>query len=877
MSNSNARPTLFFSVILASVATTLTPTTSARETPPSGAPLRWVDSYPPGFRSGQTFASNPANGRLLMFGGVLGSTSGAASGNASMLGDLWEWDGASWRSLNAAGPIPRRNAAAAFNPVTGRMMLFGGMGGDVTFDAAIHSDTWEWDGVRWSQLQLSGPLAARDGYLAMAIDRARGVMVLLTGPQTTSGAEPTQTWEWSGEAWVLKSAGNADRFPRGLAHDPVTGSLVTVERLGNTSETRVTQWTGTEWVPATNQPGWTNGGTLLPDVLTGELRALAFSPSTGTAIWKREPSGWTVESTPPNAGTLPRLDDLTAFRTAVWDSIAGRPLAMGSAPNGSNPATHDTYHLETSGWVRKAPAGPGARLLPGVAEDPDRGVTVVFGSAISSWNQNLILAGNRADTWEFADGSWQRRADNSQPVPTTSTTRLWFDTVARTVSTVVGPVNLPFRRWDWNGSAWTRLDTVNSPIRLTNWSGTFHEGIGKFVMISGRPNPVWNPAPTTWLLSGDTWEQLTIPNPPARLDGLMAYDSHRQRIVLFGGDNPTPPPGVPYEPYNDTWEFDGTSWTRMNVTTPPPQTIGPGGFVTSYSAMAYDAARRLTVMLQLPVLPGLTGLPGTPPLPDTAPAVVWEWDGVDWNQRRPVQPVCPAVLRNPAAPFRGEPLILRNFYARRLSMTPGFMNEDTTLAFDTRTQRLAAWGGMNILHDPVRGPVRVAPAYLEQMSEPGVFAQPARLIVARAGRTITIDARIALEGAVFRWHKDGVPLAEGQRIIGTDTEGLAITNTSGADAGWYHLVATGAGAQRIETLATQVLVRSPADFNADGLVNSDDLTRFLGAFGRSDPRCAQATLWDIAIGCEADLNNDGVVNTRDLVRLLGQFGAPTSN
>jgi hypothetical protein len=53
----------------------------------------------------------------------------------------------------------------------------------------------------------------------------------------------------------------------------------------------------------------------------------------------------------------------------------------------------------------------------------------------------------------------------------------------------------------------------------------------------------------------------------------------------------------------------------------------------------------------------------------------------------------------------------------------------------------------------------------------------------------------------------------------------------------------------------------PGDYNGDGLVNTIDLTRFLGNFGLLSNPCGSI-----------DLNGDGVVNTVDLVIFLGKFG-----
>jgi lysophospholipase L1-like esterase len=87
--------------------------------------------------------------------------------------------------------------------------------------------------------------------------------------------------------------------------------------------------------------------------------------------------------------------------------------------------------------------------------------------------------------------------------------------------------------------------------------------------------------------------------------------------------------------------------------------------------------------------------------------------------------------------------------------------------------------------------------------------------------------------------------------------------------GWYQ----SGGADRFhltqaayETLATRELDAVVAgacrqDINADGVVNTADLTRFLGAFGTG-----------VSPGTRGDVNADGVVNVVDLTAFLGVFG-----
>jgi hypothetical protein len=62
----------------------------------------------------------------------------------------------------------------------------------------------------------------------------------------------------------------------------------------------------------------------------------------------------------------------------------------------------------------------------------------------------------------------------------------------------------------------------------------------------------------------------------------MAFDIPRARIVLFGGDSKT------FSQLDDTWEWDGASWTAPALTTKPVARAGAG--------MAHDLARGRIVL-----------------------------------------------------------------------------------------------------------------------------------------------------------------------------------------------------------------------------------------------------------------------------------------
>lgn len=107
------------------------------------------------------------------------------------------------------------------------------------------------------------------------------------------------------------------------------------------------------------------------------------------------------------------------------------------------------------------------------------------------------------------------------------------------------------------------------------------------------------------------WTRLAPPSAPgARTDSPLAHDSARQRMVLFGGFDPT------NAPLADTWEWDGTTWTQQFPTNAPPARGAHG--------LAFDSLRNVVVLF---------GGAGT----GASFADTWEWDGATWTQKSPVQ------------------------------------------------------------------------------------------------------------------------------------------------------------------------------------------------------------------------------------------------
>ncbi|MFH1230427.1 MAG: putative Ig domain-containing protein [Planctomycetota bacterium] len=108
----------------------------------------------------------------------------------------------------------------------------------------------------------------------------------------------------------------------------------------------------------------------------------------------------------------------------------------------------------------------------------------------------------------------------------------------------------------------------------------------------------------TWEWNGTNWILRASGTPPAQDGHAMVYDSVRQKTVLFGGSGWG----------NGTWEWNGTSWGLHFDTAPSAR---------CWHAMAYDLLRQKTVLFG--------GFTGTGFSNET-----WEWNGINWTRRSPV-------------------------------------------------------------------------------------------------------------------------------------------------------------------------------------------------------------------------------------------------
>jgi hypothetical protein len=253
--------------------------------------------------SGFSAAYDAKTHQLVSFGGV------------DSYDTTWLWDRTRWTLARpAVSPPGRFNAAAAYDPQTGAVMLFGGRlaPGDLV------QDTWAWDGSTWHELDAGGSSLPSEA--TMAWDDTRNQMVLVDNSGSNSG-----TWTWSGSTWVRRPRGDlpAGTFLIGMAVDPVTNVSLGVsccsEGQGGTS---TLSWDGAAWHQVTTRtvPGFVVR--MVRDPVSA--RILLFSdPSIAAEVWSWTGHDWILL---PNAHVpvfpAAALVDVDTHRVVILGSVA---------------------------------------------------------------------------------------------------------------------------------------------------------------------------------------------------------------------------------------------------------------------------------------------------------------------------------------------------------------------------------------------------------------------------------------------------------------------------------------------------------------------------------------------------------------------------
>ncbi len=529
-------------------------------------------------RDSHAAAYDPAQGRVVQFGGLLDGTH---------LDSTVAFDGQTWIRFAGSGPSERQNAVLCQDPIRGSLLLFGGRASD----GSLLGDTWRYQDGAWSQLAVPGPSAR--WLAAMVFDSGRDTAVL-HGGNTARGAT-AETLEYSAQGWRRVSASGPLRANHAMAYDSLRRVTVLFGGYDRGSQADHWEYSGSQgWVlrPVVGGPPARHNHAMCFDAARGRVVLFGGKDDVGRIyddIWEFDGKAWTRHK----PATIPPARELC---TLTYDE--GRRVCVltggNGGPNGSG-TLGDAWEWDGEDWRPRqvtppTPAWLPARAYHAAAYDIDRNQTVVHGGMLASGQWT-------GDTWIYDGSNWLPRPGANGPVRRVHT----MAHMSRQGKTVMfGGVDasgaVTNDTFEWDGQAWTRVFPANAPPARSGHAMAYDPVRDRIVMCCGtNPSQIFT---DTWEYDGSNWMQRPTAHwPLAGISITMAYDAHRQRMVLFGGFFA-----------NFTYEYDGSDWREIP--------IDPANRPPNYpSAMAYDSGRGVFVLATY--------------------YGIWEYDGVNpvWVKR----------------------------------------------------------------------------------------------------------------------------------------------------------------------------------------------------------------------------------------------------
>ena len=478
-------------------------------------------------RQGASVVFDASRNHLLLFGG---------RGPSLPFGDTWIRIADRWSALpSATNPSPREDAALVFDPVRDCVLMFGGR------DQVYGNETWQHDGVQWTQLSpIHQPPA---GPASMVFDSARGVVVLAVVPFVPS---PPEIWEWDGVDWQLRVAIGTRPSPRletAFVYDPVRQRSVLLG--GDSGGGQVWEWDGV---------GWTLQGTALE---LREARPLAwFDPALGRVVVLRRsvPAAqagrfdlWTWNGVGLTLLSGDRAPNPRSEGLWLWDATRGSVLLFGGT-NGVG--LGDTWRWDGLHWrFEAAVPSPSGRHSSAFASGAGAVGGFLFGGLVSGFAQN--------DFWRWDASGWSQIMTANAPSARLGASMTYDENRNRLVlfGGLAGSAFLA-DTWEWDGSQWSLRPTPGAPPPRHRAAMTFDAARNRSVLFGGVDLAYLT---DTWEWDGVQWSQpVPLTTPVPGLSRCMAYDRDRQRCVMSTHW------GVANNHTRDLWEYDGVDWMLVD-------------------------------------------------------------------------------------------------------------------------------------------------------------------------------------------------------------------------------------------------------------------------------------------------------------------------
>lgn len=463
------------------------------------------------------FDVDTVHARLVVFGGH------DRQGALQYLNDLWALPltpaAPEWQTLQApgTGPSARTASSLTYDASRDRWIVFGGYYATAAGAQSWRNDVWTATlspSVAWTHWDNAGVAPGARSQMATMIDPSRDRLLVFGGSSGTAvlgdlyalSLTLTDSARWSLPV-VADSPAPVPRFGAARAYDAARNSYVVAGGLDADGQPLDDIW----------------------ELVLGD-----------TLVWRAVPQS----ETRPAARTNATLTAIAGDNRFV--------LQCGSTGNEGGTMFNDAWQLavgDSAVWTPLAPAGdpPAARCQAVAAYDASSARLVLSCGSIGSSTLNDIVALTTGDA-----PAWGSLAPTRFDITARSWPASGFDPVRRHFLVFGGSYALngalqqlnDVWSYDAAGSGgWTKLAPLGTGPGLRSGSAGVYDPVrDRFLIFGGYANPnKWlNELWSIEFASGTpTWVQITpgtsLPSP--RSLATAAYDSQRDRLLIFGGSS----------------------------------------------------------------------------------------------------------------------------------------------------------------------------------------------------------------------------------------------------------------------------------------------------------------------------------------------------
>lgn len=752
-----------------------------------------------------------------------------ATGRASASsGAVFAWNGERW--LDLAGPLDGSAEAACVYEgdlvVVGTFRHIGGVAA---------SGIARFDGTRWHPLSDTTSVRLLSAYSVAVFqgDLVVGGVFQLSGSITLQrvGRHRDQAWE------VLLNANFSTNYPRFiLTHKD---ALYQFSYSGFNSITHLSRWNGTQWqlVQTIDHLVW--DAASVGDELAVSTERAASYPGAFTAVAAWNGSTWRSLA---DSATVSQGFALFVHRGQLYAHLHQNQLRTISRLDGN--LWTDLQSGPTEGYLRRfSDIGSWRGKLVAVTTDADAmRVSVVENAGLTPLTFDAFPIRDVSLAAPDGDRSFVVTAKGS---PAAYEAQIWDGAE----STVLGSA------FNANINAfWRDADTVYAGGSFSKNGNTTILGVARFDGIQWQPMSsaplsgvfalcmfrgnlfaagsfrINGPVPLTRIArwDGTSWNPVGSGVGPAtggaRVNAMCVYEDSLVVGGIFAVASGVPALGVA--------RWNGNEWSAMGTLSSSIDYlfVHRGALIAARKSKPTDSIVRWDGTQWIPIAPAIQSIACVTPHRDRIAFVTNTGLGFLGDPSGTDAEFYPAGLANS---FSGPPQLAMSV-GNRLQMLRG-------------SDRL---GGL------------VVPDHIEWSDlQPPVVLRDPRSSHACAGSDTTLRAGFySTEPMSFQWEKDGVPLVDNAHYQGSSTQELRLLDARHSMSGSYRCIASGSCAEeRTRPAAFSVCY---ADFNCDGLVESQDFELFVVAYDQMIVPLAEPRF---------DVNEDGLVDDLDFQLFVAAY------